>query len=84
MGKIISRLLALPDLARHSVFLWGPRRTGKSYWIRRNLPAAPLIDLLQTDTFAEYASRPSLLRERYATQNASGRPGPIVIAMNNA
>ena len=79
MGKIISRLLALPDLARHSVFLWGPRRTGKSYWIRRNLPAAPLIDLLQTDTFAEYASRPSLLRERYATQNASGRPGPIVI-----
>ncbi len=52
-GKIISRLLALPDLAKQSAFLWGPRRTGKSYWIRRNLPDAPLIDLLQTDTFAE-------------------------------
>ncbi len=79
MGKIISRLLALPDLARHSVFLWGPRRTGKSYWIRGNLPDAPLIDLLQTDTFAEYASRPSLLRERYAAEDASSRRGPIVI-----
>lgn len=75
MGKIVSRLLTLPDLARHSVFLWGPRRTGKSFWIGRNLPQAPLIDLLQTDTFAEYASRPSLLRER---SDAVGR-GPMVI-----
>jgi predicted AAA+ superfamily ATPase len=78
MGKIISRALVLPDLARNSVFLWGPRRTGKSYWIRANLPAAPLIDLLQTDTFADYASRPSLLRERAAAMTPRGR-GPIVI-----
>jgi predicted AAA+ superfamily ATPase len=79
MSKIVSRVLALPDLARHSVFLWGPRRTGKSFWIRQHLPGAPLVDLLQTDTFAEYASRPSLLRERYATPTAPGRRGPIVI-----
>jgi uncharacterized protein len=79
MGKIISRILALPDLARHSAFLWGPRRTGKSFWVRRHLPDAPLIDLLQTDTFAEYASRPALLRERYATPPSPGRRGPIVI-----
>ncbi len=79
MGKIVSRLLTLPDLAKRSVFLWGPRRTGKSYWIRRNLPDAPLIDLLQTDTLAEYASRPSLLRERYSGQDAPRARGPIVI-----
>jgi len=79
MGRIVSRLLTLPDLAKHSVFLWGPRRTGKTYWIRRNLSGAPLIDLLQTDTFAEYASRPSLLRERHSAQDTSGRRGPIVI-----
>jgi len=77
--KIISRVLTLPDLAKQSVFLWGPRRTGKSFWIRRHLPDAPLVDLLQTDTFAEYASRPSLLRERYATSPSPGRRGPIVI-----
>lgn len=79
MGEIIQRLLSLPDLSRHSAFLWGPRRTGKSYWIRNNLPDAPLIDLLQTDTFAEYASRPSLLRERYGESPASSRRGPVVI-----
>ena len=48
-----------------SAFLWGPRKTGKSYWIRQAFPDQPLIDLLKTDVFADYASRPSLLRERY-------------------
>jgi predicted AAA+ superfamily ATPase len=38
-----------------------------------------VIDLLQTDTFAEYASRPSLLRERYAAEADSSRRGPIVV-----
>lgn len=79
MGIIVSRALTLPDLRKHSVFLWGPRRTGKSFWIRRNLPDAPLIDLLQTDTFAEYASRPSLLRERYGMTDGASPRGPIVI-----
>jgi len=79
MGEIISRALRLPDLSRHSVFLWGPRRTGKTFWIRRNLPDAPLIDLLQTNTFTEYASRPSLLRERHEARKASHPRGPIVI-----
>ena len=48
-----------------SAFLWGPRKTGKSYWIRQAFPDQPLIDLLKTDVFADYAARPSLLRERY-------------------
>ncbi|MDZ4197932.1 MAG: AAA family ATPase, partial [Kiritimatiellia bacterium] len=48
-----------------SAFLWGPRKTGKSYWLRQNYPDAVTIDLLKTDVYAEYASRPSLLRERY-------------------
>ena len=71
MGNIISRALVLPDLSKHSVFLWGPRRTGKSFWIRTHLPEAPLLDLLKTDTFAEYAARPSLLRERYGASQAT-------------
>jgi predicted AAA+ superfamily ATPase len=79
MGKIISRALALPDLSKHSVFLWGPRRTGKSFWIRTHLPEAPLLDLLKTDTFAEYAARPSLMRERYGSPQSGGRKVPIVI-----
>jgi predicted AAA+ superfamily ATPase len=42
---------------------------GKSYWIRQQYPKSPLIDLLQSDVFAEYASRPALLRERFASRS---------------
>jgi predicted AAA+ superfamily ATPase len=48
---------------------------GKSFWIRQTLPEATLIDLLQSDVFGEYASRPALLRERYGKRG----PGLIVI-----
>jgi predicted AAA+ superfamily ATPase len=37
-----------------------------------------VIDLLQTDVFAEYASRPALLRERFSA-HAAVRHDPIVI-----
>ena len=62
MGKIIHRLLDLKLPARQSAFLWGPRRVGKSYWIRRHYNTAPIVDLLKSDVYAEYASRPALLR----------------------
>ena len=65
MGKYIKRFLNIDT--SYSSFLWGARRTGKSYWIDHNFTTDEiiLIDLLQTDVFAEYASRPSLLRERF-------------------
>ncbi len=53
----------LPD--NRSAFLWGPRKTGKTYWINERFSDSVLIDLLKTDVFADYASRPSLLREQY-------------------
>ncbi|MCL5674587.1 MAG: ATP-binding protein [Candidatus Omnitrophica bacterium] len=46
--------------------MWGPRKTGKTYWLHYAFPDKPVIDLLKSDVFAEYASRPALLRERYA------------------
>ncbi len=64
--EIKNRLLDLDLPPQQSAFLWGPRKVGKSYWIREHLHDITLIDLLKTDVFAEYASRPSLLRERYA------------------
>lgn len=40
---------------------------GKSYWLREHFASRKVhfIDLLQTDVFAELASRPALLRERW-------------------
>lgn len=65
MGNIVRRLFRLDLPKGRSAFLWGPRKVGKSYWIHHALPEATVIDLLKTDVFAEYASRPALLRERY-------------------
>lgn len=71
MSNIVKRLLNLDLPAKKSAFLWGPRLSGKSYWIRQCLPDVLLIDLLKSDVFVEYALRPALLRERYS--NMRGR-----------
>jgi predicted AAA+ superfamily ATPase len=68
--KIRKRLLELSLPRGQSAFLWGPRKVGKTYWISHTLSGVEIIDLLKTDTLAEYISRPALLRERY--QNHKG------------
>ena len=67
MKKITNRILDINLPVNRSAFLWGPRKTGKTYWINKHYKDAIIIDLLKTDVFADYASRPSLLRERYQT-----------------
>jgi predicted AAA+ superfamily ATPase len=44
----IHRLLRCPD---RSFFLFGPRGTGKSTWLRQVLPEAVLFDLLDTSLY---------------------------------
>lgn len=70
MRKIIRRLFNLDLPQKKSAFLWGPRKVGKTYWIRHHLKNATVIDLLKTDVFSQYASRPSLLRERFQNHSA--------------
>ena len=67
MARIVRRLLSLDLPAGRSAFLWGPRKVGKTHWIHEHLAGegTTFLDLLETDTFAEYASRPALLRERW-------------------
>src|SRR4030042_3140446 len=65
MNVITKRLLNINLPANRSAFLWGPRKTGKTYWIGEKYKNSIIIDLLKTDEFADYATRPSLLRERY-------------------
>lgn len=63
---IRKRLLSINLPPAKSAFLWGPRKVGKSTWIREHMKQSIIIDLLKTDVFADYVSRPSLLRERYS------------------
>ena len=52
-----------PFIDRKSLFLLGPRQTGKSTLLRSRLPETLYIDLLASDTFRAYSARPELLRE---------------------
>ena len=68
MGQIITKRSLNISLSKgKSAFLWGPRRVGKTYWLKNYFlkPQHHFIDLLKTDVYFEYASRPSLLRERW-------------------
>ncbi len=58
---MFTRRLALPPAPRESFFLWGPCQTGKTSLLRSTYPEARRVDLLETDTFARYASQPHLL-----------------------
>ena len=45
------------------LFLFGPRQTGKSYWLLKVFPNAIYYDLLKSDLFFKLSRSPHLLRE---------------------
>ena len=46
-----------------SFFLFGPRGTGKSTWLKQHYTDAEVIDLLSPETFRRYSARPERLCE---------------------
>jgi predicted AAA+ superfamily ATPase len=56
-----TRTLAAPA---RSFFLFGPRGTGKTTWVRRVLPNAVRVDLLDSRTHLELSRDPGALRAR--------------------
>ncbi len=50
-----------------SFFLFGPRGTGKSTWLKAHYPEAVRIDLLEADTFRNYSAAPERLRNLILT-----------------
>ncbi len=65
MSINFKRILDIKLPIGKSAFLWGPRKVGKSYWLKEHYKDAIVIDLLNTNIFIEYGSSPWLLRERY-------------------
>jgi len=58
--ELIRRLFRAP---KESFFLFGPRGTGKSTWLRQMFPEAVYIDLLDQEAFRTYLARPERLGE---------------------
>ena len=57
---LIRRFFILPD---DHCFLFGPRGTGKSTWLRTMLPGAYFLDLLDDVAYRNYQAYPERLRE---------------------
>lgn len=63
----IQRFFEIPD---SSFFLFGPRGTGKTTWLRECMPAAMVVNLLRPELYRELKARPERLREMVL-----GQPG---------
>jgi uncharacterized protein len=59
---MFNRDLRIPLQARKSFFLFGPRGTGKTTWLKQQLPAALFINLLQSEFYNRLSARPAEIR----------------------
>lgn len=73
------RLLKIELPKRQSAFLWGPRKTGKTTYLRASFPASLTYDMLQTDLFLELTKRPFLLREQLLAADPKKLKEPVII-----
>ncbi|TET51033.1 MAG: ATP-binding protein, partial [Actinomycetota bacterium] len=75
----INRILNI-DLPRgQSAFLWGPRKTGKTAYLKSRFPESVLFDFLKTDLFFDISKNPSLLRERILAKDEKILKQPIIL-----
>ena len=63
------RLLETPAESDQSFFLFGPRGTGKTTWLKERFPNALYLDLLDHRLYLDLLSRPDRLRELIPPQH---------------
>ena len=56
------RILDIPRESRQSYFLFGPRGTGKTTWLKQRFPDAVYLDLLDHALYLELLAQPQRLR----------------------
>ncbi len=74
-----NRIINLKEESKKkSLFLFGPRQTGKTFLLKKIFPKSPFYNLLLADVFLKVSQRPQIIREEIL---AFGKecPQPIII-----
>lgn len=61
---LFKRLLTIDPLCLESAFIFGPRGTGKTHWIKQHFTDYLYFDLLDSEIYTEFFANPSLLKNR--------------------
>ena len=77
--EYIKRLLNIHLPPGQSAFLCGPRKTGKSLYLKKRFPDSLIFDFLKTDLFIEISRNPALLRERILSKGKKILENPIIL-----
>lgn len=77
--QYIQRILNIDLPPRQSAFLWGPRRTGKSSYLKETFPQSLMYDFLQTDLYLEFSKNPALMRERLLAKGERTLYHPVIL-----
>ena len=75
----IQRRLNIDLPPRQSAFLWGPRKIGKSTYLKKRFPESIVYDFLRSDIFLDFSKSPSLLRERLLARKAHELQNPVIL-----
>ncbi len=75
----IDRILNIELPPHQSTFLWGPRKTGKTTYLKTKFPNSLVYDFLQTDLFFEFSKQPSLLREQLLAKDNKLLTYPVIL-----
>lgn len=77
--KYLKRVIDLVDKAKKkSYFLFGPRQTGKTQYLKHAFPRSKYYNLLESDLYLKLSYNPSLIREEIKA-NECIKDEPIII-----
>jgi predicted AAA+ superfamily ATPase len=75
----VPRLLKIKLTSNQSAFLWGPRKTGKTTYLKNAFPGSLFFDFLRTDIVLDFTKRPALLREQLLAKEPETLRAPIIL-----
>ena len=76
---VLDRILNISLPPKQSAFLWGPRKTGKTTYLKKAFPQSLFYDFLETERLIRLTKSPFLLREEILASDAPFLKKPIIL-----